>query len=116
MTYWFTGIGALFVAEGWLYQQGFSKLISVPLLLGSILSFVSLFLDLRHGEILQKCYEIGESLECKLRGDEGAIFKSIRSAHTARQFTYTRSLRVAYLMIGSLLFIFSIGALCHPIR
>jgi hypothetical protein len=116
MTMCFTGIGALFVVAGWLYQQGFSRLIAAALLFGSILSFVSLLLDLRTGEILRECYRVGESLELELRHNKAGIFNSIRKAHTGKGFTFTRGLQIAYFIVGGLLLVLSIIAVCYPIK
>ena len=116
MTLCFTGIGALFVVAGWLYQQGFSRLIAASLLLGSIVSFVSLLLDLRTGGVLQECYKIGEDLELELRPNKVGIFSSLRKAHTGKGFTYTRGLQAVYFVVGGLLLLLSIGAVCYPVK
>src|SRR5437016_2050202 len=68
MTQFLTGIGAIFVVAGWLYQQPkLARFLSVPFFLGVVLSTVSLILDWRNGEILRKCYNIGKEIELELR-------------------------------------------------
>lgn len=127
ITYFAASIVALFTLAGWLYQQHHGRLISVPLLIGSILSAVLTFLDVRNAEILKATYKCGKDVEIELletkEGNsliktENTIFRLIGEAHPHRQgsdgvkppregITYTKVLRVTFVLIAALL-----GILC----
>lgn len=111
MTYFFTGIAALFVVAGWLYEKPkLEKFVSAPLALGVLLSAVSAILDWRNGQILKDCYSLGRELELEMRKEKGAIFMSLSDARSKR-LTYTSTLRSAYILVGVMLLVLSVLAL-----
>lgn len=123
ITYFAASIVALFTLAGWLYQQKPGRLISFPLFIGSILSLVLTYLDDRNGEILKASYKCGKDIEIELlktKGGEGliktgnSIFKLIGEAYPHDQspedaissrkgITYTKVLRVTFILISILL-------------
>lgn len=115
MTNFLTGIGAIFVVAGWLYQQ--SKLgwfLSVPFFLGIVLSTVSLILDRRNGEILRTCYSVGKEIELELRKGKGAIFEMF--ADYGKRNTYTMILSAIYILFGIIFLSLSILTLVFPVN
>jgi hypothetical protein len=98
ITSFFAGLGGLSILAGWFYDHDkLRNLLFVPPLIGTILCFVCFFLDYRNGEILRKCYKVGENLEKDLKAEENAIFKSI-GAKTYVSYTWT--LRVTFVSVG----------------
>ena len=117
MTGCFTAIIALFALSGWFYQQNFGRWTALPLLIGFIVSFVSLNLDERNRVILNECYKIGAKIENKLYSEKEdnivGIFGVIRQPHdeTLRvrlTFTYTGTLRVTYTVLSLILLILAL--------
>jgi len=107
MMHFLTGIGAIFVVAGWLYQQPkLGRLLSVPFFLGVVLSTVSLILDQRNGEILRKCYSVGKEIELELRKEKGAIFKMF--SDYGKRNTYTKTLRATFILVGIIFLLLSI--------
>jgi cytochrome bd-type quinol oxidase subunit 1 len=107
MTHFLTGIGAIFVVAGWLYQQPkLGRFLSVPFLFGVVISTVSLILDWRNGEILRKCYSVGKEIELELRKEKGAIFEMF--ADYGKRNTYTKTLRATYISVGIIFLLLSI--------
>lgn len=123
ITYFAASIVALFTLAGWLYQQKPGRLVSFPLFIGSMLSFVLTYLDDRNGEILKASYKCGKDIEIELLKTKGggsliktgnSIFKLIGEAHPHDQssdnavsyrkgITYTKVLRVTFILISIVL-------------
>lgn len=97
MTSFFAVILAIFALSGWFYQQRFGKVaVVLPFIFGIFISCVAYLLDCRNGEILKKCYMIGENLEDKIADVEG-IFSHFGKAHNEGFLrTYTKILRLTY--------------------
>lgn len=133
ITYFSTSIVALFTLSGWLYQYRPGRFISAPLFMGAIISVVLAFLDGRNGEILKASYQCGRDIEIDLletiEGEmlvkkNGGIFQLIGKAHFndespnsvnfIQRMTYTKTLRVTFILLAALLSLLAVANLIWP--
>jgi len=128
ITYFAASIVALFTLAGWFYQQHHGRLISAPLLMGSIFSLVLTHLDKRNAQILKASYKCGQDLEIEIakteEGDslvktENTIFRLIGAAHSEdpspqKGITYTKVLNLTFRLIAILLGILALVNFIWP--
>lgn len=111
LTRYFLSMGSIFVFAGWLYKDSpeLYSYLPIPLMIGALLSFFFLQLDIRNDKILKECYTIGAGLE-KQYANDNCIFSKLLEFKNNNNSTYHSWLRILYaastviLLISSLTF------------
>ena len=108
LTRFFITLGSLLILTGWLYKEGgtFHQYQAIPLLIGSLLSYFFMRLDIRNDDILKSCYKIGAELENKYIESE-LIFSKLYEFKENKK-TYHYLLKILYGGSSAVLLLFSI--------
>jgi len=100
LTQLFAVVAGLTALDGWFYQRNLYRFLPIPLLLGSVFSFVAFFLDYANGRALGDCLRLGGQLESQLH-ERAGVFKLLA------ENKFVSHTRIFYLVLACGLLIFA---------
>jgi len=107
MNRFFVAVASIFIVSGWMLTNNqFQECVFIPLLLGSIYSFISKRMDDVNTWILRDCYKIGGEIEKEIANKE-SIFGLIDSGHYSKG-NYAKILSILYIASGIIMIVLSI--------
>jgi len=95
-----SSVGAIFFFFGWLYDhQTLNKLIPIPFILGTLVSYILFYMDEVNHRVMSKCDEIGMKLEKKLEPTGEYIYTYFDECNKVEISNQTKEQSNSYYLI-----------------